>query len=125
MARAYPIVLIAMISAGAVLVGGCFTPPPPKESYSWSIKAPKVVNPRTNLVFSVHTVNREGQEEEGVYFYWAVDWVNLKGSTYTGQSGEEQSIRVKGRLGNALIRVYAKDVNGNIIQLCKQSVEVQ
>lgn len=95
------------------------------EGYTWTIKAPKSVDRGADLVFQVHAQTKDGQDAEGVSFYWMVDWVNLKGMQHKGKTFRDVDIRVKGNLGIAALRVYALDPNGNWAQVGIESIEVK
>jgi hypothetical protein len=95
------------------------------NEYAWSIQAPPNIDRGADLVFQVHTKTAAGMAEEGVYFMWVVDWVDLNGWRHRGKSFNDLKILSKGRTGTAVIRVLAYNDEGHLVQVAKQELEVK
>ena len=95
------------------------------QDFTWNVVAPKKVDRGADLVFRVELKTSDGQSMEELSFWWQVDWVGLKGTQHKGKSFRDQSIRVKGDLGTATLRVFGQDEAGNWAQAAKVSIEVE
>lgn len=97
------------------------------EEYRWSLKSPPTVTaaPKSRLSFSVETTTPGGRAEEGVPYIWVVDWVGVHGVQHQGRSSREESIRVKGGAGTALIRILAFDREDRLLEVARAPVEIQ
>ena len=99
------------------------------EGYKWTIKAPmKVAKPirdSSQLVFQVESHLPNGEAAEGISYYYVIQWVGLQGWDHKGKTFEDQSIRVKGGSGTAHIRIYAYDNEDKLVEVAKQSFEVE
>ena len=96
-----------------------------KDDYTWAVQMPrKSLNRGEPLQFRVETRDKAGNPAPDVKFYWSVDWVGLAGSRHKGRSYESLDLRSKGGVGEAYLRVYAYDVDGNIVQVHKEPFQV-
>jgi hypothetical protein len=96
-----------------------------KDDYGWSVQMPrKAVNRGEAFEFRVETRDKNGNPAPDVRFYWSVDWVGLNGSRHKGRSYEALDIRSKGGVGEAFLRVYAYDADGDVVQVLKEPFQV-
>jgi hypothetical protein len=96
-----------------------------KDDYQWAVQMPrKSLNRGEAFQFRVETRDKAGNPVAGVSFLWAVDWVGLNGSRHKGRSYESLDIRSKGAVGEAFLRLYAYDAEGNVVQVLKEPFQV-
>ena len=94
------------------------------KDYVWSIKSPPKIEAESKLRFTVETTTSTGSPERDVPYVWKVDWVGIDGSHHKGISYEEQSIRVKGAPGKAMLRIFADDPAGALVEVASAAIEV-
>ncbi|HEX7901630.1 MAG TPA: hypothetical protein VF950_27980 [Planctomycetota bacterium] len=96
-----------------------------KDDYQWAVQMPrKSLNRGEALQFRVETRDKSGNPVAEVSFLWSVDWVGLNGSRHKGRSYEPLDIRSKGGSGEAFVRIYAYDADGNVVQVLKEPFQV-
>ena len=108
-----------------LLLAGCHVASS-AEAYRWTLKPPAIVSapPHRRLSFSVETTTPGGAIEEGVPYVWVVDWVGVHGAEHQGRSYREESIRVKGGAGTALLRILAVDRGERLVEVARATVEI-
>jgi hypothetical protein len=96
------------------------------EDYHWTVKAPAkvVMEPHSRLQFVVEANTSAGTPVRGVPYIWTVDWVGIQGVRHQGWSFEEESLRVKGAPGTAVLRILAYDRWDRIVEVARASFEV-
>lgn len=104
------------------LLGGCKVAAT-AENHVWTMKAPTQVELDSKLLFVVET-HHQGQPVRDVPFVWRIEWAGLDGIRHQGKSFREESIRVKGDPGTAVIRIFAFDLDDNLIEVTRASVRV-
>ena len=96
-----------------------------KDDFAWAVQMPrKSLNRGESLGFRVETRDKAGNPVPEVRFYWSVDWVGLNGSRHKGRSYESLDIRSKGAPGQAFLRIYAYDADGDVVQVLKEPFQV-
>ena len=94
------------------------------KDYVWSIKSPPKIEAESKLRFTVETATAGGAQAREVPFVWKIDWVGVEGSHHQGYSFKEQSIRVKGAPGKAMLRIFADDPAGALVEVASAAIEV-
>jgi hypothetical protein len=115
-----------MLSAVAVaLLAGCHVAAT-AEDYRWTVKVPAKIalEPHSRLQFAVEATTSGGRSVRGVPYVWTVDWVGIRGLHHQGWSFEEESLRVKGDPGTAVLRILACDRWDRIVEVARASFEV-
>jgi hypothetical protein len=96
-----------------------------RDDYVWTVQLPrKTLNRGEDLQFRVETRDKGGNPATEVRFYWSVDWVGVSGMRHKGRSYEALDIRSKGGAGEAFLRIYAYDPDGNVVQVLKEPFQV-
>jgi len=116
--------LLTPILSTALLAGCLVTGP--ASGTTWTLRAPgSVVHaPHSRLRFTVETLASDGRPVDGVHYIWSVDWVGLHGAEHQGRSFREESILVKGEPGAAVLRIFAHDGGGGLVEVARSSVLV-
>jgi len=109
------------------VLGGCRTWATVDDNFQWSIKVPEKVAHvnKQEVRFSVETRTPTGEVAEGVSFYWVIEWVGVRGSTHKGKSFSEESIRIKGRQGSAVIKIFAYNHSESLVEVASAHFEVE
>ena len=96
-----------------------------KDDFAWSLQMPrKSLTRGQDLQFRVETRDKAGNPRPDVKFYWSVDWVGMDGSRHKGRSYELLDLRSKGGVGEAMLRIYAYDADGNVVQVLQEPFQV-
>lgn len=104
---------------------GCRTWARVEENLTWNLLVPEKVSRGADLVFTAEARNEKGEAVRGISFLWAVDWVGSHGSKHKGVTFEPQDLRSKGGVGEGLLRIYAYDIAGNVVQVAQKGFRVE
>ena len=114
---------LATTALALTLVAGCYVAATAEE-YRWTVKAPSKVALDSKLHFTAESRTADGASVPDAPFVWRVDWVGVKGVRHQGRSFFEERILVKGESGTAVLRIFAVDHVGHLVEVAHATFDV-